>query len=257
MDPTSARRVLRIIPDTPLTVELIERAYTAESWARHPSRYQDAAERQRAEEWMQTLALARDLLLAEVRTPQTSRAGTAAAGASSRRGMSRGAILGIVAGGAALVALITFAAIGAANLVTQGVTAATDAIESEAANAAPGTDGGSGATDNVNVERLQSGETLFAFPAALEAYYDGRYTAECPLEYMDGCWERALFPEADCDTMQVQLGFTNDADKFLPDHTETIEKEGVLGNEATVVVFGNDDYGYGWINQVTCLDSAG
>jgi hypothetical protein len=255
VDPITARRVLRIFPDSPITVELIERAYASESQARHPSRYQDAAERQRAEEWMQTLATARDLLRAEARTPEP-RADAAAAPGSSRRRLSRGAIVGIVAGSAAVLALVTFAAIGAANLVTQSVTAATDAIESEAPEDTPITDGQSGATDDVNVERLESGETFFAFPAALEAYYDGRYTAECPLEYANGCWEQALFPEADCDTMQVQLGFTNDAEGFLPEHTETIEKKAVLANEATVVVFGNDDYGYGWINQVTCLDDA-
>ena len=205
---------------------------------------------------MQTLATARDLLRAEARTPQPSRADAAAAPGSSLRRLSRGAIVGIVAGSAAVLALVTFAAIGAANLVTQSVTAATDVIESETSEDTPFTDGGFGATDDVNVERLQSGETLFSFPAALEAYYDGRYTAECPLEYANGCWEQALFTEADCDTMQVQIGFTNDAEAFLPDHTETIEKQGVLGNESTVVVFGNDDYGYGWINQVTCLDDA-
>jgi hypothetical protein len=255
VDPITARRVLRIFPDSPITVELVERAYATESQARHPSRYLDAAERQRAEEWMQTLATARDLLRAEVQTPQPG-ADAAAAPGPSRRRLSRGAIVGIVAGSAAVLALVTFAAIGAANLVTQSVTAATEVIESGTPEDTPVTDGGSGAADDVNVERLQAGETLFAFPAALEAYYDGRYTAECPLKYTGGCWEQALFPEADCDTMQVQLGFTNDADAMLPDHTETIEKEGVLGNEATVVVFGNDDYGYGWINQVTCLDDA-
>ena len=90
MDPITARRVLRIFPDSPITVELVERAYASESWARHPSRYQDAAERQRAEEWMQTLATARDLLRAEVQTPQP-RADAAAAPGPSRRRLSRGA----------------------------------------------------------------------------------------------------------------------------------------------------------------------
>lgn len=254
MDPITARRVLRIFPDSPITGELVERAYAAEMWERHPSRYTDPSAQRDAEEWARTLATARGVLLTEAQSLPDSRPDAATTPAPRRR-LSGGAIAGIVAGGVALIALVTFGAIGAANLVTQSVTAATDAIESQAPEDTPVTDSGSGATDDVNVDRLQPGETLFAFPAALEMYYDGRYTAECPLEYTNGCWEQALFPEAGCDTMQVQLGFTNDAEGFLPDHTEIIEKEGVLGNEATVVVFGNDDYGYGWINQVTCLDA--
>jgi hypothetical protein len=29
----------------------------------------------------------------------------------------------------------------------------------------------------------------------------------------------------------------------------------VVADEATIVVFGNDEYAYGWIDQVTCLDA--
>lgn len=251
MDPITARRVLRIFPDAPLTVELVERAYAGESWARHPSRYQDASEKLRAQEWAQTLATARDLMLAEARSPQGSRA-DAAANPVSRRRLSGGAIAGIVAGGVAVLALVTFAAIGAANLATQAVTAATDAIESEASDAASDD---SGETELASVERYQPGETLFTFSASLEIYNDGRYNAECPFTYVQGCWQMALFTDADCDALEIELGFTDDIDAILPDHVETIEEQHVLGNEATVVVFGNDDYAYGWINQVTCLDS--
>jgi len=244
VDPITARRVLRIFPDVPLTVELVENAYAGEWWAKHPSLYQDASERRRAEEWALTLVAARDVLLADVRkaamsasTPPTDAPTDAPA---RRRGLSRGAIIGIVAGSAALVALITFAAIGAVKLASQVATTAREAIESAAGEA---------------VDRYQTGETLFTFPAALEIYSDGRYSAECSSDYAQGCWQMALFTEADCDAMQIQLGFTNDVDALLPDHTETIEKRDVVGNEATIVVFGNDDYGYGWINQVTCLDA--
>ena len=42
VDSITARQVLRIFRDAPLTVELVERAYSEECWARHPSRYEDA-----------------------------------------------------------------------------------------------------------------------------------------------------------------------------------------------------------------------
>ena len=253
MDPITARRVLRIFPEAPLTVELVERAYADESSARHPSRYPEGAARRGAEEWAQTLSTARDVLLAEARSRPTQAADAATGAPSPRRRLSAGAIAGIAAGGVALLALITFAAIGAANLATQAVTAATEAIESEAAEAESG---GSGETELADVERYQSGETMYDFPAALEIYNDGRYSAECPFEYAQGCWQMALFADADCDAMEIELGFTNDVDAILPDQVETLEKQDVLGNEATIVVFGNDDYAYGWINQVTCLDDA-
>ena len=247
MDPITARRVLRIFSDAPLTVELVERAYEGESLAKHPSRYLDATERRRAEEWAQTLAAAREALLAQARTQPAPV--TDAVAPARRRRLSRGAIIGIVAGATVLVALVTFATIGAINLATTAATMARDAIESEVEGPSAGESG------DPAVERFQSGETLFAFPAAIEFYADDRYGAECPAEHEQGCWQSALFTEADCDTLQIQLGFGNDADAMFPEHLETIEKQDVLGNEATIVVFGNDDYGYGWINQVTCLDA--
>jgi hypothetical protein len=255
VDPITARRVLRIVPDSPLTVELVERAYAGEAWERHPSRYPDASARRDAEEWAQTLATARGVLLTEAQSLPASRADATAAPTSPRRRLSGWAIAGIVAGGVALIALVTFGAIGAANLLTQAVTAATETLESEAADAASG-GSDSGDTELADVERYQSGETLFEFAAALELYNDGRYSAECPFEYSQGCWQMALFTEADCDAMEIELAFTNDIDAILPDHRETIEKQNVLGNEATVVVFGNDEFAYGWVDQVTCLDAS-
>jgi hypothetical protein len=244
VDPNSARHVLRILPQSPLTVELVERAFAGESWARHPSRYQDAAARRQAEEWAQTLATARDLLLAEARTAAATPIGVVEL-PQRRRSLSPGAIVGIVAGSVAVAALITFAAIGAANLVTNTITAAT---EREQAGS------GSSGTELPDVERYQSGETGYAFYSALEVYNDNRYGAQCSLEFEQGCWQMALFPDADCDAMEIELGFTNDIDAIEPEHVEVVERAGVLGNEATVVVFGNDDYDYGWISQVTCLD---
>jgi hypothetical protein len=256
VDLNMARHVLRIFPDARLSVELIERAYAGESWARHPSLYPDAADRLRAEEWAQTLNSARDLLLADVRTAAASNLDAAAAPVPRRRGLSRGAIIGIVAGAVALLGLITVIGIGAATLATTTADAVNGAIGAIEASASDAASDGSGETEFADVERYQSGETMYAFAAALELYNDGRLDAECPSEYKYGCWEMALFTEANCDTMEIELGFTNDIDAMLPDYVETVEKTNVLGNEPTNVVFGHDDYDFGWINQVTCVVSA-
>jgi hypothetical protein len=256
VDPNLARQTLRILPDSPLTVELVERAFAGESWERHPSRYQDASARRQAEQWAQTLIAARDILLAEARRPPTSAPGAVATAPSSdpgvvatapspRRGLSRGGVIGIVAGSVAVLALITFVVIGVANLATNAITTATETLESAAADF----------EELPDVDRYQSGETQYEFFAALEIYNDGRHDAKCSLDYAQGCWQMALFTEADCNTMEVELGFTDDVNAYSPDHVETVEKHDVLGNEATVVVFGNDNYDFGWINQVTCLDS--
>jgi len=254
VDPITARQVLRIFPDAPLTVELVERAYSEESWARHPSRYQDPIERRDAEAWALSLAGAREVLLREASATATDAAGATPA----RRRLSGGAIAGIVAGSVALLALISFGIVGAVNLVSQAATTAQEAIDEELDDMATGdTDTGSGDFGDSGVdevERYESSETFFTFPAAMEAYADGRYDEDCSLEYVQGCWESALFTESDCDTLQVQLGFSNDANALLPDHLDTMEIDDVVAGEATPVVFGNDDFGYGWIQQVTCLD---
>lgn len=246
VDPITARRVLRIYPDAPLTVELVERAYSEEYWARHPSRYQDAGQRREAEQWAASLAAARQALLQELGT--TAAAPDAASAPHPRRGLSGGAIAGIAVGAAALLALVGFGIFGAVNLVTQAASTAEQAIE-EGIEDATGGDG----TEFADVERYEAAETFYVFPAALELYMDGRYDAECSLEFVEGCWQTALFTEADCDTLQVELAFSNEANAPLPDHRSTIEIDGVVAGEATPVVFGHDDYAYGWINEVTCL----
>jgi hypothetical protein len=88
--------MLRIHPDSPLTAELIQGAYAGETLLRHPSLYPDAAGQRQAEEWARSLAAARNLLLTEARTPPSRRADAAAAPTEARRGMSGGAIAGIV-----------------------------------------------------------------------------------------------------------------------------------------------------------------
>lgn len=243
VDPNSARQVLRIFPDAPLTVELVERAYAGESWARHPSRYQDAEHRARAAEWAQTLASARDVLLREARATPSATA--------ARKRLSTGAIIGIAAGAVAVLALVAVAIFGAASLVTHFASNAEDAIESA-------TGGGDGLDESEidDVERYESSETFYTFPAALEVYNDGRLDAECPSDYLEGCWQTALFTDESCDTMQVELAFSDSPTDPAPEHVETVEKHDVEAGEAVDVVFGHDEYDYGWINEVTCLDAA-
>jgi len=243
VDPNSARQVLRIFPDAPLTVELVERAYAGESWARHPSRYQDAAQRSRATEWAQTLASARDVLLREARATRPSTAG--------RKRLSTGAIIGIAAGAVAVLALVVASIFGAASLVTEYTSNAREAIESTITGG-----DGDAASEFDDLERYESSETAFTFPAAVELYNDGRLDAECPSEYLEGCWQSALFPDQSCGTLRVELAFSDSPTDPAPEHVETVEQLDAQAGEAVDVVFGNDEYDYGWINDVTCLEAA-
>ena len=256
MDLNTARQILRISPDTPLTAQLVDTAHASEIWARHPSRYPDAAGRQQAVEWSTTLDEARAALIAAAGGPTTLPAAITTVPAP-RRGLRPWAITGIVAGVVVFVAIITFGAFGLAGLVNEAMST----VDAGEAGDHAASDDSSESVDSetielADVERFFSGETLYSFPAALEIYNDGRYNTDCSFDFAYGCWQMALFPESSCTTMQVELGFSNDPDGFDPQHTESIDFSDVLGNEATAVVFGNDDYDYGWINDVTCLDSA-
>lgn len=257
MDLNTARQILRISPDTPLTAELIDSAHASEAWARHPSRYPDAAGREQAVVWSTTLDEARAALLAAIARPSAPTVAAVTA-RTPRRGLGPWAITGIVAGVVVFLSLITFAAFGAAGLVTDAMSTATDSVESEeeAASEDSSDSVDSESAELPEMERYFSGETQYSFPAALEIYNDGRYDADCSFDFAYGCWQMALFPEANCTTMNVELGFSNDPEGWDPQHTESIEFADVLGNEATAVVFGHDDYDYGWINEVTCLDAA-
>ena len=156
---------------------------------------------------------------------------------STRRRLGWLAISGIAVGTPAIVAFITFASIGAVRLVSTTV----GSVQQQA--------------DSTTVERYQSGETQFDFPAALEYYTDNRYDDLCSDGYASGCWQTALFTEADCGTLEVTVAYSNDAEAWPGDEEATIEIEHVLASEETPVVFGNDDYGYGWVEQVACLDT--
>jgi hypothetical protein len=269
VDLNIAQHVLRIEPFAPLTAEAVEAAYSREAWARHPSLYPDGDARRAAEQWARTLAEARELLLATALSngastpaalapavpapaiaapapaalaPAVAATGTAAAPERRRTGI----VLAIAGGSLVLIALFGAAAFGATKLVEQLDTAlplpAGEPIADD--EALP------------DMERFFSGETLFTFPAALEMYSDGRYDDRCPTSYEWGCWQMALFPEQACVSMQVDLGFSNDADAYEPEILrETVEAH-VDANAPTIIVFGNDEYEYGWIHDVSCLDDA-
>ncbi|GAA2459203.1 hypothetical protein [Agromyces soli] len=111
---------------------------------------------------------------------------------------------------------------------------------------------GSAAAASELVDRLQSGETRYTFPAALENYGDGRYSGLCPAEYAEGCWQSAVFTESDCATVSVVLWFSNDPEGYEPEQTATIELHDVVPYEAAPVVFGNDGFEYGWVADVLC-----
>ena len=255
VDPITARRVLRIFPDAPLTADLIERAHAGESAARHPSRYPDGPDRAHAEEWMRTLGTARGVLLAEVAATTAHAAPDLAAtvNASPKRGLSRGAVIGIVAGAVALVLLVVGGAVGITALIGT-VGEATRALETEFASP-PAPDDTPSGEDSPHVERYTADETLFTFPAALEFYTDGRLSDECGPEHAQGCWQAAVFTEADCAIMTVSMGYATTEAQPEPDLVESLRFYDVVAGASTHVVFGNDDFDYGWIIDVTCHDS--
>ncbi|MEI5583216.1 MULTISPECIES: hypothetical protein [unclassified Agromyces] len=283
MDPNTARTVLRLDPAAPLSPEEVEQSYAREAWERHPSRYPDAEGRASAEAWAATLAEARAALLAEVlppgavvppvATPATASGPTtdAAAPANRRRGLPAGAVIGIVAGSVVLLAALVAAGMGAAGLATAAMEQARVASEQSPVGPDDGAsdgDAGEGAADEADgstdaeptadpgVERVEADEIAFTFPAALEMYSDGRYASRCGVEHAEGCWESALLPESDCATLEIELGFSNDADVAAPaEETRTLTEGDATAGEALPVVFGNDDYDYGWIQDVRCTSS--
>jgi hypothetical protein len=184
-------------------------------------------------------------------------------------------VIGIVAGAVALLAVLTVAGIGAALVATSTIEQARVAAEEEAervaeesaaaeageaeesaeAEAGAGADSGDGPS---GVERIEADELAFTFPAALEMYDDSRYGHLCGLEHLEGCWESAVFVEADCASLEIELGFSNDDDTWAPaEETRTITESDVTAGEPLPVVFGNDAYDYGWMQDVRCTTAAG
>jgi hypothetical protein len=284
VDSNTARAVLRLDPAAPLTPEAVEQSFQREAWERHPSRYPDAEGRAAAEVWAATLGEARVVLLAATAEgaaavppagpftaqPTPTDATTPPA---SRRRLSRGAVIGIVAGAVVVLGVLTAAGIGAAFLATSAIEQSRVAAEEEAARvteeseAAEDAEAGidepdeapaESADGSAGVERIEADEAAFTFPAALEMYGDGRYAHLCGLEHLEGCWESAVFVEADCATVEIELGFSNDDDMWAPaEETRTITESDVTTGEALPVVFGNDAYDYGWLQDVRCTTAAG
>lgn len=169
-----------------------------------------------------------------------------------------------MAGGLALVAVLVIAGIVAVQVARQfgEQFAAPPVVEEtqtgdESVTDQPGDDeiAGGDATPEAtdpNVERLEASETFFTFPAAIEFYSDGRYGHLCGLEYLEGCWESALFTEQDCAALEIDLGFANDIDAIRPEETRVVTEAEVAAGEATPVVFGNDAYDYGWVENIRC-----
>ncbi|MGR0219627.1 hypothetical protein [Agromyces sp. ZXT2-6] len=266
MDPNTARAVLRLDPAAPLAREAVEQAHRREAWEWHPSRYPDAEGRASAEAWAATLDEARGVLLAALPTMTD-----AAAPAATRRGLSRGAVIGIVAGSVALLAVLATAGVGAARLATTAIEqsriaeAGADRAAGDGAGAgqaaadddAPGDASAESGGESLGVERIEADETYFTFPAALELYDDGRYGHLCGLEHLEGCWESAVFVEQDCANLEIELGFSNDDDVWAPaEETRTVTESDVIAGEALPVVFGNDGFDFGWMQDVRCTTAA-
>ncbi|WP_127793935.1 hypothetical protein [Agromyces sp. LHK192] len=232
MDPNTARAVLRLPPGVRPTPQQIDDAFRAELWARHPARYPDPAGRAEAEAWGSTLASARVALIAE----SEGRGGPGASAGTGRRRPSRGVVIGIVAGAVAFALLLVAVGLGAARVAE--VISERMLAQSEAA-----------------VERWQSGETLFTFPAAIEWYGDDRMADQCPDKYLNGCWQSALFTEADCDALMVTVAFARDEGAVEPDWTRREFLHDVVGYEPTPLIYGDDEAGWSWIDDVQCLDT--
>jgi hypothetical protein len=273
VDPNSARAALRLDPALPLTPDLVEHAFQQELWARHPSRYPDAEGRAAAEAWAATLATARSTLLAEAAGPAAAPAWTppatataipttaqapstapspapsptpAASAPQASRRRSTGWIITASAVGAALFVAAGFGLFFGLQSISERVADQLRLAEAQARLA-----------ESQAVDRYAASEMAFTFPAALEIYSDGRLWEECGDEYAQGCWQMAVFPTQGCDRMQVVIGYQTDEYDYEPEVIETIDFGAVEADEPANVVFGNDDFPYGWVEDVICLDATG
>ncbi|KRC58667.1 hypothetical protein ASE14_19190 [Agromyces sp. Root81] len=239
MESIAARAALNLDPALRLTPDGIEAAYRAALWARHPWRYPDGESRRSAEQWATTLGEARATLLAESAADRAAHATTPA----SRRGLSTGWIVGIVAGGTAIV-------VGLIVALAFGVSALSERVTELAE---PPFEGGS---DSETVEHYSAAETMFGFPAALEYYFDERYLDQCSLEFEQGCWTAGVIPESDCEIMIVSISFASTEEQATSDFDQTLRFFDVVAGETTPVVYGNDEYASSWIQDVTCNEGS-
>lgn len=108
---------------------------------------------------------------------------------------------------------------------------------------------------NTPLERLAGGrwsmeDTGFWFAAALEVYDDGRLGDWCPDGFERGCWQAALIPETSCDHLEIQYSLGNGSGA---QQTQATTRTGIVAGDPVEVVFGHDDYEYGWISHVVCI----
>ncbi|MFF2372742.1 hypothetical protein [Agromyces sp. NPDC058110] len=248
MDPNTARQVLRIFPDAPLTADLVERAFAGESGRTHAT----PAEPESANHG-DDLQAARAALLAEIAAEQAPPsldgffAAAAAPAPRIRTRLGAGAIIGIVlacmltvatwAGGA--VALVMVLDRAGSELAASDVDPRSDAFE-----------------DTSWSDRMTARETGFTFPSALEVYADGRYDDLCSDIYERGCWELDVIPERACADLKVEIGLSNDELSDYPDETRVSFVGAAEAFERVPLVYGEDEYTYGWITDVTCEQSA-
>ncbi|MFF2277312.1 hypothetical protein [Agromyces sp. NPDC058126] len=163
-----------------------------------------------------------------------------------RRRIAPGWIIGIVAACVVLLALVVGIGFGAVALGERLATLAESAGDTTTDDEP---------TDEP-VDHYSPAETMFTFPAALEFYFDGRYTDKCPAEYELGCWEAAVIPEAPCAIMTVSFAYAATEEQPEPDLVDSERFYDVAAGEIVPIVFGNDDFEYGWPLDVTCHSSA-
>ncbi|MGH3703612.1 MAG: hypothetical protein ACRDT9_03180, partial [Agromyces sp.] len=154
--------------------------------------------------------------------------------------LSKGWIVGIVAGASVLV-------IGLVVGLVFGVTALTERLTELAE---PQYEGG---FDSETVEHYSAPETMFSFPAALEFYTDDRYREQCSAE-MEQCWVAGIIPEGDCKIMTVSIGYATEESQQTPDYVQTLRFYDIVAGETIPAVTSNDDYPLAWVMAVTCHD---
>lgn len=277
VDLNTARHVLRLDPLAPLTAEAVETAYGREVWERHPSRYADGAGREAATAWHATLVEARATLLQSMAVTDATASAVSERAASSavvplepmtsaiaiathvpmpsattsarervvapKRRRRAGHVIAVIAASLGVLALVVAVGVGAAMVAPQ-LERLASALDEPLQTDAP-----------ADVESYSADEMRFTFPAAMETYADGRYTKFCPFDFEDGCWETALITETSCAALEIDLQYANDAGAWTGEHMETIEKADVTGGEITPVVFGHDEYDFGWVHDVRCADA--
>ncbi|MEJ3404057.1 hypothetical protein WDJ51_04885 [Rathayibacter sp. YIM 133350] len=258
MEISDAYRVLEVPGYLAPTHEVVEHAYRQAVAARHPSLYPEGEGRAAAESWMNTLSDARALLLSRFPAP------TPVVAAPKKR-LSPVVVIGIVAASVVLALVVVYGAFavippfaaGFAEGVRSGQAGDASAPAGPAAPAAsePGTDD-SAQEDLEPVQHWSADENGFSSRAAVDIYNDNRLANLCLPEFLNGCWQMSVIPEAACSKMEVSYSFSNDADSALAAETRSEYRTHVDAGEVLNFAFGNDTYDYAWISDVSCIDSA-